>query len=321
MIVSKTPFRVTLAGGGTDLPSFYEDHGGLVLTMAIDKYMYVSIKKNIFDSYVRLCYLETEHVPSVNRLKHDRARTALKNNGILNGVEITSTADLPSRSGMGSSGSFLVGLLSSIAKIQDREISPQQVAEEACQIEINDLQEPVGKQDQYIAAFGGVKLLQIDREGKVLVKDRSELIDESLISHMNIYRLNQYRDASEVLEEQNNKRKKTQDTLSIIKSIGQASIKSLEKKDYHGYGKILDDYWSYKKTLSGKVSNKEIDRLYSKVKDKFGVVGGKVIGAGGGGFILLFREPSDKLDKFMRSVGMPKLEYGLSPEGVEVTSL
>lgn len=321
MIVAKSPFRVTLAGGGTDLPSYYEDHGGLVLTMSIDKYIYVTLKHNVFDSYVRLRYLDTEYVPSVNNLRHDRARTALKNNGILKGVEITSTADLPSKSGMGSSGSFLVSMLSAIKKFKGVDASREEIAEEACKIEIEDLCEPVGKQDQYIAALGGVQLLTIDKSGNVSHQNRNSLVDEALINHMNIYKLNQFRNASEVLEKQNNKKRKTQQTLSTIKDIAVKSISLLEDKDYEGYGNMLDEYWSYKKRLSGKVSNQEVDEIYNHTKNKFGVLGGKIIGAGGGGFLLLFKKHSKKLDNFMASKGMSKLQYSVSNCGVEVSCL
>jgi len=325
MIIAKTPFRVTLAGGGTDLPSFYEDHEGLVISMAINKHIYVTIKENIFDDFIRLRYLETEYVSSVNNLKHDRAREALKQSGIFTGVEVTSTADLPGQSGMGSSGSFLVAILSAITRFQNKTIDPYEIAEKACDIEIKNLCEPVGKQDQYIAALGGIKMLQIDHNGSVEVTDLTDTIGKNniseLVQHMNIYKLDTYRNASKVLEAQNNKETKTHNTLNTIKDMALQSLDSINNGQLKNFGRILDDYWAIKKTLSNRVSTSQIDELYKTVKNNYGVLGGKVIGAGGGGFILLFCEPSKKLDEFMNSKNMPKLKYNPSNEGVKVINL
>jgi len=322
MIISRTPFRITLAGGGTDLPSFYEDHGGSVISMAIDKYIYVNLKYRFFDDNIRIRYLKDEYVNSVYDLKHDRAKEALIRNGILNNVEITSIADLPAKSGMGSSGSFLVAMLSAIKALKKEELDLSAICEEACDIEINTLKLPSGKQDQYIAAHGGVKILDINKKGNV---DVNCIINEfdttSLLKYMNVYKIGVDRNASDILKDQNNKKPQTVSSLSSIMSMTDDFLNHLIENNFYEYGKLLDIYWAEKKKLSHKMSTEKVDAMYKISKNKFGILGGKVIGAGGGGFLMLFGEANKDLDKFMLQNNMSKLNFAIDTEGLKVYEL
>ena len=318
MILARTPFRITLAGGGTDIPSFYEDHGGFVVSMAINKYIYVLVKKSL-DANVTMRYIENEVVESANLLSHDRAREVLLKNSVNKGVEIVSIADLPSKSGMGSSGSFLVAMSAAIKSFKKEFYSLQDICKEACDVEINQLNLPVGKQDQYIAAHGGIKTLDISKSGEVEVHDITDQIDfETLIQHMNVYKIGKYRNAADILAKQNNKNKNTQRSLTHIKDMASDFLHYLTTNKMDEYGKLLDTYWKEKKKLSNKISDPLIDNIYETAKQKYGVLGGKVLGAGGGGFLLLFAPPSNGLDQFMQGHNMPKLNFNISKTGLLV---
>lgn len=321
MIVARTPYRITLAGGGTDIPSFYEDHGGFVVSMAIDKYIHVLINKNM-DRTVKMRYKENETVDCANLLCHDRAREILVTNDVLNGVEVISVADLPDKSGAGSSGSFLVAMSAAIKKFKDQPYELRDVCEEACSIEINKLKLPTGKQDQYIAGYGGIKTFDISTDGKVKVSDIIDKIDyKKMIEYMNVYKIGNYRNASDVLKNQNNKNRKTVSSLINIKSMAYDFLDLLKSGDFDGYGKLLDTYWQEKRRLSSKISNSFVDDAYKTSKEKYGVLGGKILGAGGGGFLLLFSPPSKELDIFMDNLGMKKLNFNVSRTGLQTQEL
>lgn len=316
MIITRTPFRITLGGGGTDLPSFYEKYGGLVVSMAIDKYVYITLKPDYFEKLCKLRYSEIEIVEHPKFLKNSRAREALLLHNV-SAVEINTCADLPSNSGLGSSGSFLVGLLKAVRELKLLDTSPAVVAEEACHVEINRLCEPVGKQDQYIASFGGVKVFEITKNGDVKVNELQ--IDNLLIDNMHVYFLNVFRNASDVLREQSCLNNNVADVLNDIKSYGYRSIELLQSGNFDEYGLLLDSYWSLKKKLSTKISLSSVDELYEEVKKNYGVLGGKIIGAGGGGFLLLYvNKNHNKLEQFMKSVGMLRLPYAISASGSRV---
>ena len=323
MIISRTPFRITLGGGGTDLPSFYERHGGFVLTMAIDKYIYLNLKPSSLDTKVRLQYLTPEIVDDCSQLKHSRAREALKLHNLRNSIEVNSIADLPASSGLGSSGSYLVGLLHAIRYHYKKDCHPSKLAEEACDIEINKLNEPVGKQDQYISAYGGVRVLDIDKLGKVKVVSPSVDIDtmNQLLANMHIYYTGVLRNASEILEEQNKIPVDVESSLFQIKEMGYKFLEHLEKRNLDDFGLLLDEHWQYKKRLSNKVSLPQIDSLYEEVKKRFGVLGGKIIGAGGGGFVMLYAPKNHaQLKKYMEEAGLPRLNYGLDYQGSRIVA-
>lgn len=321
MIVTRTPFRITLGGGGTDIPSYYQHDGGLVATMAIDQYVYITLKPDSFEKLCKLRYSEIEIVSDLQDLKNVRAREALLMHS-LKEVEINSCADLSCRSGLGSSGSFLVGLLKAIREYKQLDNSPATIAEEACTIEIDKLGEPVGKQDQYIAAFGGIRVLEITKDGVVDVHGLN-IDHQSLIQNMHVYSLNIQRNASEVLSDQqkmgNLHDGKTKQTLDVIKEFGHRSIELLLRSDFDKYGLLLDEYWREKKKLSPKVSVRIVDKIYETVKLAYGVLGGKIIGAGGGGFLLLYtNQRHNELEKYMKTVGLQRLRYTVSHTGSTV---
>lgn len=323
MIISRTPFRITLGGGGTDLPSFYQRHGGFVLTMAIDKYIYVNLKPSVLDTKIRLQYLTPECVDHCSELKHTRAREALKLHGIHNSMEVNSIADLPASSGLGSSGSYLVGLLHAIRYHLKKGCHPAEIAEEACDIEINKLEEPVGKQDQYIASYGGMQILDIDKAGKVSVRSPSVSIDTAneLLSNMQIFYTGVLRSASEILEEQNKISVDVENNLLKIKDMGYKFLDHIERQNLDDFGLLLDEHWQSKKKLSDKISIHTIDSLYEETKKRFGVLGGKIIGAGGGGFLMLYAPKKHiELKRFMESASLPRLDYSLDHQGSRIVA-
>lgn len=317
MIISRTPLRITLCGGGTDLPSYYSKNNGLVLSMAIDKYIYLTYKPDLFSKKLTLRYSEIENVTHVNQLKNHRARQVLLNHNIINSCEINSCADIPSNTGLGSSGSFIVGLLNCVKEYQKTNNNPSILAEEACDIEINQLKEPVGKQDQYIASFGGIKILNINTNGKVNVEDFNINKDilSKLISNFCVYYLNIRRDASDILHQQQQNMQSNK-LLDFIKQHACKSIKLLKDGEIDKYGILLDEYWEIKKQLSNKISSNSIDSLYEKVKKEYNVLGGKVIGAGGGGFLLLYCSSNqEKLNKFMENNNFLRLYFNIDYKG------
>jgi D-glycero-alpha-D-manno-heptose-7-phosphate kinase len=314
MIVTRTPFRITLAGGGTDIPSYYKQNGGLVATMAIDKHVYITVKPDFFEKLCKLRYSEIEIVEDLHDLKNERAREALLEHDLTE-VEINTCADLSHRSGLGSSGSFLVGLLKAIREYKQLDSSPATIAEIACNIEINRLGLPVGKQDQYIAAFGGVRLLKIDKAGNVAVESLD--IDYSnLIPNMHVYSLDVQRDAATILADQEKMSDEAKRAMDRIKDIGYAQIAALKESRFDDYGLLLDRHWEEKKKLSTKISLPTVDELYGMVQNEYGVLGGKIIGAGGGGFLMLYvPEKHTELEIFMTTCGLRKLHYTVDSTG------
>lgn len=321
MIITRSPFRFTLGGGGTDIPSYYERNGGLVISMAIDKYMYLTLKPDYFENLYKLRYSEIEIVDHPSKLIHSRARESLIVHGIDKGLEINSCSDLSANSGLGSSGTFLVGLLKALREYKQMDSSPETIAEEACHIEIDILKEPVGKQDQYISAFGGIKIFEIEKSGKVHVKklNVSKYDFDMFLKNVHVYSINVQRSASTILKEQQQLSNNNEHVLNIIKDYGYKTIDILENKNYDDYGILLDSYWSYKKQLSNKISLSFIDEIYEEVRKNFNVLGGKIIGAGGGGFLMLYiNKDHDKLEQFMKKLKMWKLPYSVDYTGSRV---
>jgi D-glycero-alpha-D-manno-heptose-7-phosphate kinase len=332
MIITRTPFRVTLGGGGTDLPSFYSQHGGFVFTMAINKFMYIMLHKlPVVERKSIIRYSQVEYVSDVAEIQHPLAREALKLYGIRDFIELTSMADMPARTGLGSSGSYLVGLLAALRAFRRQAIDPASLAEEACRIEIDILGEPVGKQDQYIAAFGGFRTLEIDKSGKVTVgtvpvdfTTAAELAQKARMYYTGIQR-----SATAVLRKQDEAAKTARapdhqrviESLCRIKEIGREIKKAFERRDLDAFGRLMDEHWKCKKAMSGSISLTVIEDLYEKLKKDFGVLGGKIIGAGGGGFLMLYcPERGRELDAFMHAQGMPPVNCFPSMQGVRVVS-
>ncbi len=320
MIISRSPYRITLGGGGTDLPSYYEQNGGFCISMAVNKYMYVSLKPDELDRMCKLRYSEIENVSAASFLKNTRAREVLCLHDI-SAVEINTSGDLPAKAGMGSSGTFLVGLIKVIREYKRLDNSPSVVAEEACDIEINRLKEPVGKQDQYISSYGGVRILDINRSGDVSVSNLNLTPNElsEFISNIHVYSIGIERNASDILINQSKLKGNTEFLLNKIKEYGYKTKEVLESKNYDDYGLILDEYWATKKLLSNNISVSSVDKIYETLKSTYNVLGGKIIGAGGGGFFLVYANKNIKaLDEFMKQSGMVKLNFGIDYSGSKI---
>jgi len=325
VIVTRTPFRVTLGGGGTDLPAFYRRHGAYVLSMGIDKYMYVALNAPAADRLVRLNYTQSETVERVEGLKHELAREALLRHGIHDAIEIASLADLPAGSGLGSSSCYLVGLLNAIRTYLLRPATFAELAEEACTIELDVLKKPIGKQDQYMAAFGGLTEMRIARDGTVdvhRVQLPSYAIAE-LVSKMHMYHTNIQRSTIDILADESAALwacdPAIEEPLVQMRDIGVAISAAIQRTDFEDFGRLLHEHWVLKQRLSEKIVPPGFSDLYDYVRREFGVLGGKIVGAGGGGFLQLYcPDNGHRLTEFMQSQGFPRLTYDAEFEGSRV---
>ena len=331
MIVTRTPFRVTLGGGGTDLPSYYSQHGGFIFAMGLDKYMYVVVNRPVVGHKIRLHYSQSEVVDHVDDLRHELAREALRAHGITDSFEVASIADLPAGTGLGSSSCYLVGLLNALHHDRRDYVPLQSLAEEACHIELNILREGIGKQDQYMAAYGGLTVLEIGSDGSVAVRQlrpsSGDIAD--LVAHTHIYYTGSQRDAREVLADQNSAMQKpagadharVSESLHRIKDLGYRILQSIEASNFDQWGRLLDEHWQNKKRMSSKITLAKVDQIYDEVRDRFHVLGGKIIGAGGGGFLMLYCDKEHAaLERFMAEHGMPRMHYTVEPEGTKVVA-
>ncbi len=329
MIVTRTPFRVTLGGGGTDLPSFYEKHGGYILAAGIDKYMYVALNVPVADQLVRLHYTQSETVANTRELRHELAREALLRYGIEHSVEIASLADLPAGTGLGSSSCYLVGLLQAIHAYLEVPTGKQELAEEACDIELNILRKPIGKQDQYLAVFGGLTEMVIARDGTVRV-ERLGLPAHAIaefVSKTHLYYTKISRDAIDILAQQDRSVREsrggsaTESGLLEILHIGEAIGEAFRRSDFDRFGELMHDHWLAKRALSAKITVDPMERLYDALRRDFGVTGGKIAGAGGGGFMMLYCPTDGKaLTKYMAGQGFERLNWTLDFSGSRLVS-
>ncbi|MBI3670325.1 MAG: galactokinase [Acidobacteria bacterium] len=324
MIITRTPFRLTLGGGGTDLPSFYKEHGGFILAVGVDKYMFLNVNTPIVDDKIRVRYTQSELVDHVDEVQHTLAREALKYFGLTNGIEIVSVADIPSGTGLGSSSCYLVGLLNALQALTQRPVAPQELAEAACHIELDILQKPIGKQDQYMAAFGGLTALNIERDGTVHVQRLSlsgDLVKE-LENNLLLFYTHETRDATAILKTQDSAAKRKEGavlrSLREIKDIGLEIRNVIGKGNLRRFGELLDVHWQSKKRLSQGITSSQIDAWYDLAKNH-GAVGGKISGAGGGGFLMLYCEESKHhLRDAMRRAGLRELSFRFEFEGSKV---
>lgn len=323
MIVTRTPIRIPLGGGGTDLPSYYTQYGGFLISAAIDKYIYITVNKR-FEKSIRVSYSSTEIADSVDDIKHPIVREALRLLKIDSGIEITSIADVPSNTGLGSSSSFTVGLLNALHTYKNEKVNAKDLAEEACYIEIELLKEPIGKQDQYAAAFGGIICLEIDRLGsvKTIPLKLSEDSLDQLESNTLLFYTGIKRSASEVLGSQNKNASLNQEKviqgMHQIKKIGLEIKEAFEKEDLETFGKLLDQHWQTKKTLSEKMTQDRIDQWYEIAK-KNGALGGKLMGAGGGGFFMFYcNNGKNGFRKIMEQEELKEMRFRLDFEGSKV---
>jgi len=323
MIVTRTPVRIPLGGGGTDLPSYYTQYGGSLISAAIDKYIYVTVNKRFEDS-IRVSYSVTEIAEKAEKIKHPIVREALKLLGIDSGVEITSVADVPSNTGLGTSSSFTVGLLHALHTYKREKVSASELAEEACFLEIQLLKEPIGKQDQYAAAYGGVLFLEIDRLGNVKVEPLhlSEDAKDQLESNTLLFYTGIRRSAGKILSTQSRaasvKRQKTLESLHKIKKIGEETRLAFEEENLDRFGELLDVHWQTKKQLSNKITSIQVDRWYQLAR-KNGASGGKLMGAGGGGFFMFYcSNGKNGFRKTMQKEGLREMPFRLDFEGSKV---
>lgn len=324
MIVTRTPFRITLGGGGTDLPSFYQEHGGFVFAVAINKYMFLSVNTPILDDLVRVRYSRAEQVEHVDQLEHTLARMALKHFGIERGIEVVSIADVPAGTGLGSSSCYLVGLLNALHTLTQMPTSPQGIAEEACHIELDLLQKPIGKQDQYMAAYGGLTVLDIAKDGKVRVDSVAIAVDtlQELENNILLFYTGAARDATAILSKQDLGAKRNDATvvgsLKEIKEIGKETAAAIASGNLRHFGELMDYHWQVKKHLSKGITNPCIDGWYELAK-RHGAIGGKITGAGGGGFLMLYCEDGKaQVREALQNAGLRELTFCFEFEGSKV---
>ncbi|MEK6543880.1 MAG: sugar kinase [Elusimicrobiota bacterium] len=326
MLISRAPVRITLGGGGTDLASYYSKHGGFLISGAINKYMYLCAHATFNPAIIRLSYSETEYLTDPYKVRHRIFREALRMQGIKKGIELVSVADVPPNCGLGSSSAFTVALLNALHAHQRRYITQAQLAEKACFIEIDMLKEPIGKQDQYASAFGGITCLTFEKNGDVRAEplrlnaaDAIEMESRIMLFYTGIERR-----ASEILKEQDAKAKandqRVTESLHAIKQIGLTTRKLLESGRLDDFGDLLNEHWQTKKRLSVKVSNAFIDECYADAL-KHGALGGKLMGAGGGGFFLFYcPKNKGRLIKAMERHGLKLMPFRFDLSGAKIVA-
>ena len=324
MIFARSPLRISLGGGGTDLPSYYRDHGGYLIAAAIDKYVYVTVMQP-FSPGIYLKYSELEQVERVDQIRHPIIREALQlMNSDTAQIEITTLADIPSGTGLGSSGSFTTALLRALYAYQRRLVHTQELAEMACFIEIDRLGEPIGKQDQYIAAYGGITSFNFNPDDTVTVEPLSisEETLHDLEDNLLLFFTGLSRNASSILEDQN---KRTQESdmdmlnnLHVVKELGLRSRRALEDGDAILFGEIMHEHWKHKKQRSSGMSNPQIDEWYEFAINN-GAAGGKLVGAGGGGFLMFYARDRDRLKQKMMKAGLEEVRFRFDFEGAVIT--
>lgn len=322
MIIIRTPLRIPLGGGGTDLPSYYERFGGLVVSAAISRYIFVSINRTFTPGYI-VRYSVQERVDSIADIEHPIVREALRYHEIEPSVEIVSMADIPSGTGLGSSGAFTVGLLQAIHALRLDSISPGRLADEACHIEIDRLNRPVGKQDQYAAAFGGLHTYRFEPDGSVIVTPLivSTETFHDLQDHLLMFFTGYARAADQILAEQRSRSiaddGEMLDNLHYVKDLGLRSKAALERGDLADYGALMHEHWEHKKNRSSGISNPDIDRWYELGRAN-GALGGKLVGAGAGGFLLFYTRDPYRLRAAMAAEGLAEVRFTFDIDGSAV---
>ncbi len=323
MIIARSPLRITLGGGGTDLPSYYQEREGFLISAAIDKYVYITLHETFEKGYF-LKYSKLEKCSSIDEIQHPIIREALR---LLDWkkpcLELCSMADIPAGTGLGSSSSFTTALLRALHTMQGNIVSTRTLAEEACEIEMNRLKEPIGKQDQYIASYGGITCMNFHRDGYVWV-DPLRISDETLYNledNLILYFTGFSRSAGNILKEQDEKSKEHNEdmlkNLDFVKSLGYQSKDALEKGDLDTFADIMNTHWQYKKKRSGGMSNPQIDEWYDLALAN-GAQGGKMIGAGGGGFLMFYVKDKAHLRDALKNTGMSEVIFRFEKEGSRI---
>lgn len=323
MIIARSPLRISLGGGGTDVPSYYEDHEGFLIAAAVNRYVYVTVMRP-FTEGIFLKYSEIEHVEKVVEIKHPIIREVLAELNLNTPqIEITTLADIPSGTGLGSSGSFATALIKALFSHYRKNIQPEQLAEMACRIEIEKLGEPIGKQDQYIAAYGGITEFTFHKNGSVSsaplnlsISTLHDLEDNLLLFFTGISR-----SASTILKDQVEKSQindsKMLDNLHFTKELGLRSKSALLQGDTTRFGELMHEHWEHKKSRSIGMTSEFIDRAYSQAIQA-GAAGGKLVGAGGGGFLMFYANDKERLRSRMRELGLEEVRFQFDFEGTKV---
>lgn len=323
MIIARSPLRVTLGGGGTDLPSYYREHEGFLIAAAINKYVYVTVMRP-FTEGIFLKYSQLEHVASVDEVSHRIIREALSMQNLRTPqIEITTLADIPAGTGLGSSGSFTTALIEALYAHRRQLIHPQELAELACHIEIDRLGEPIGKQDQYIAAYGGLTCFTFHQDDSVTAVPLKVSMDTlfDLEDNVLLFFTGYSRSASGILNDQNTRTRDCDEAmltnLHFVKALGYQSRDALVEGDPVRFGELMHEHWEHKKRRSGGMSNPEIDEWY-ELGMKNGAVGGKLVGAGGGGFLMFYATDRGKLRRAMTRAGLEEVRFAFDFEGTRV---
>jgi D-glycero-alpha-D-manno-heptose-7-phosphate kinase len=323
MIITRSPLRISLGGGGTDLPSYYRKHGGFLVSAAIDRYVYITLHQT-FQSGLILKYSKLENVASVDEVQHPIAREALRLVGITEPyLEITSMADIPAGTGLGSSGSFTTALLKALHAFKRNLVHPQQLAEQACAIELDRLGEPIGKQDQYIAAYGGLTCFQflpnenVEASPLKIAPETQYNLEDNLLLFFTGYS----RSASKILKEQDDRSRHSDremtENLHYVKELGYQTKHALETGDLERFGQIMNSHWERKKQRSGQMTNPDIDR-WCRLAMENGALGGKLIGAGGGGFLMFYAADKTRLRHLLTREGLREVRFRFDFEGTKV---
>lgn len=322
MIITRSPLRISLGGGGTDLPSYYEQYGGFLVAAAIDKYVYITLHETFVPDLI-VKYSKLERVADASQLEHPIIREAFALLGLTgHSLELTSMADIPAGTGLGSSGSFTTALLKALHAHQRNLVHPAELAEQACDLEINRLKEPIGKQDQYIAAFGGLTCFKFHPDGRVeawplkLSEETCFNLEDNLLLFFTGYS----RAAGSILKEQDQKSKAADKTmienLHFVKELGLQSQAAMEGGHLREFARLMDVHWQRKKQRSGNMSNPQINEWYDRAMAN-GALGGKLIGAGGGGFLMFYAEDKARLRHAMRGAGLVEVRFHFDFEGTK----
>ena len=325
MIITRSPLRISLGGGGTDLPSYYREFGGFVISAAIDKYVYITLHET-FQEAIIVKYSKMETVQNVGEISHPIVREALKLVGVqYPHLEITSMSDIPAGTGLGSSGSFTAALLRALHMLQNDQVSRRELAEEACHIEIDILGEPIGKQDQYIAAFGGITCFHFQQDGTVDVQPLRLQVEtlRNLEDNLVLFFTGFTRSASAILQDQDSRSRQKDremlDNLHFVKQIGCESKTALENGDLHLFAELMHRHWEHKKNRTKGMSNSSIDEYYDFAR-RNGALGGKLIGAGGGGFLMFYTEEKTRLRRALSEAGLREVRWRFDFHGTTVLS-
>jgi D-glycero-alpha-D-manno-heptose-7-phosphate kinase len=325
MILSRAPYRISLGGGGTDLPSYYSRHGGFVLSAAINKYLCIYVNRPAASNLIRLAYSRVEQAASPDEIQHDLVRPALQLLDLTSNLEIVSMADVPAGTGLGSSGTYLVALLTALYELKRERVPTQALAEQACHIEMDLAGHPVGKQDHYLAAFGGITCLEIGTDSQVRVSPLNMSVSavEEFRSSILLFYTGLTRSSTDILEAQKQDTRRGDanvvDSLHQTKELGYRVKEALEQGDLERFGLLLGEHWQNKKRRSGKINSPQIDDWYNLAREN-GALGGKIMGAGGGGFFMFYCPNSHKvrLRRTLAAAGLREMPYDFDFEGAKV---